>query len=78
MTSSTLSISAWQRLRSAPEAGARIVEIEIDLGGGRDAELGEVVDHRGAVLGILHDALNAVQQVIFEGRLRILAQTAKP
>ena len=69
-----------QRLAAfAQRAGARgrVVEIEVDLGGGRDGELGEVVDHRGAVLGILHDALNAVQQVILERRLRILAQTAK-
>jgi hypothetical protein len=69
---------AWQRFRSAPEAGARIVEVEVDLGRGRDAELGEVVHDRGVILRVQHPPLDAVQQVVLEGGLGVLAELAQP
>ena len=53
---------------------ARVVEIEIDLGRRRDAKFGVVVDDRGPILGVLHHALDAVEEVDFEGGFRVVAK----
>ena len=64
-------------LAERPGGRARIVEVEVDLGGRRDAELGEVVHHRRVVFRILHQPLDAVQEVVFEGGLGVLAELAQ-
>ena len=55
----------------------RVVEIEVDLRRGRDAELGVVVDDGRPVLGVLHHALDAVEEVELEGGLGVVAQPAQ-
>ena len=70
-----------QRLAALAERarGRRgVVEVEVDLRGRGDGELGEVVHHRRAVLGVLHQPLDAVQQVVLEGRLGVGAQPPQP
>ena len=70
-----------QRLAALAERarGRRgVVEVEVDLRGRGDGELGEVVHHRRPVLGVLHQPLDAVQQVVLEGRLGVGAQPPQP
>ncbi len=57
--------------------GRDIVEVDVYLGRRCDAELGEVVDHRGGVLRVLHQPLVAVQEVVLEGGLGVLAPLAQ-
>ena len=61
----------------APRGRGGVVEIKIHLRGRGDAELSEGVYHGGTVARVLHQPLDAFEEVILEGGLGINAQAAQ-
>ena len=60
-----------------PRGRRRVVKIKNHLRGGSDAELGEIVHDGGTIAGVFHQPLDAVEQVVLEGGLGIIAQAAQ-
>ena len=54
-----------------------VIEIKIHFRCRGDAELGEVVHHCGPIARVFQQPLDAVEKVIFEGRLGVVAQAAQ-